>query len=1233
MKIFKEKWRKMTICIIITTSLLVIAVFAGKIFQKEFNHQNAISSLQQKVLEKESEVVTELERLKSSFEAAPDSIFFKLDRYKKKFVEKGFVFFILDKDSLLFWSDNNIPATFLIGSENDMVMNSGNAWFRFFATTNGSLRFVGLYLIKFQYNYQNDYLENTFHHSFEVPCNVSFLINEAEGEPIFNLDGGYLFSIQFHPETQLPANRLFILFVLYLAVLLSFIGVLYELYLKVHRHFKRRLLLIAAFIADILIIRIFLYFFKIPAILYESRLFGPYFYAHSEWMPSMGDLFLNVLFLLIISFFIFYHYKFDEKIWRRRPFFRYFFAFSLLMHVFIFFKGIVFVFESIVSDSIVSADLNNIFDLTWMSLLSFLIISMAILAYLLITSKMTYLAYRSLRSSGAYISMAIFVFSVWILFCYFSGWCNGFYTFFVLVYILSFLYFHVNGVKQFSLSAIVFYIVLFSALSTYSLHHYNDLKEKEQRKMLALHLASDQRDPIAEYLFGKTIAAITEDTIIISGLQSYYGDPENAGYIEDYLVKNHFSEYWRKYNRQVTICSDDDLLLIQPDEVELECWLFFDEILTTSGRETQIPGLYFLHFGPTDVGYLAVLSFDDEDTGLPPTKIFIEITPKYVAKDLGFPDLLIDREVSKMPDLSEYSYSKYLDGELQHRVGKHFYNFSLAHYGRLAGRVNFVDLNSYNHCIYNIDQNRDLIISRKNKTVLDIVAPFSYLFLFYAVFAGILFLVFILPLSRHKISYNFRTRLQISMSAVILFSFLVIGFFTIIYIHNLNSQKNNDILSEKTHSVLVEVQHKLFDEEKIDDELAPYVQELLIKFSNVFFTDINLFGLDGELIASSRPQIFDEMLISTRMNPLAFKEMRLKSSSLFIQQESIGMQNYLSAYIPFVNDRNAVVAWLNLPYFAKENDLRREISAFLVAYINIYVILIAITILIALVISNYISRPIKLIMSKIREVNLGAKNEKIEWKHDDEIGQLVSAYNRMIDELAISADLLARSERESAWREMAKQVAHEIKNPLTPMKLSVQYLQHAWNNKAPDWENRLQKFTNTMIEQIETLSVIASEFSDFAKMPATRKEPLNISDVIHNAISLFKNYQNITLSVSLPQYNKPVIYADKDQMMRAFNNLLTNAVQAIGTHKQGKIQIVATCDHHECIIKFEDNGGGIPDEIAGKIFSPNFTTKSGGMGLGLAIVRSIIINSGGDIKYESIPGKGTTFIIALPLFG
>jgi two-component system, NtrC family, nitrogen regulation sensor histidine kinase NtrY len=132
---------------------------------------------------------------------------------------------------------------------------------------------------------------------------------------------------------------------------------------------------------------------------------------------------------------------------------------------------------------------------------------------------------------------------------------------------------------------------------------------------------------------------------------------------------------------------------------------------------------------------------------------------------------------------------------------------------------------------------------------------------------------------------------------------------------------------------------------------------------------------------------------------------------------------------------------------------------------------------------------------------------------------------------------------------------------------------------------------------------------------------------------LFKNYQNITLSVSLPQYNKPVIYADKDQMMRAFNNLLTNAVQAIGTHKQGKIQIVATCDHHECIIKFEDNGGGIPDEIAGKIFSPNFTTKSGGMGLGLAIVRSIIINSGGDIKYESIPGKGTTFIIALPLFG
>jgi two-component system, NtrC family, nitrogen regulation sensor histidine kinase NtrY len=1232
MKFFWQTRRKIYGYFIISVSMLIIAIVAGKIFQHDFNHQKALDNFQSRIIEKENAISTALQKLIISYNQSPDSVFFGVQRYEDAFQTDGFVFLVVEADSLVFWSDNRVPFDFLSDTSPEPIVNTGNAWFRIKSIRDkNETRYIGMYLLKFDYNYQNNYLENTFHQSFDMPCSARLTTDNDSGNPVYTEDGTYLFSIIFNPKTQLTSNQVAVLFLLYLSALIVFVVFLYELYLRVHRYFNRRLLLMVAFVFDLLLIRGLIFYFRVPQMLHDSQLFSPHFYAHSEWIPSFGDLFLNVLFLLVIAFFVFYHYKFDEKIRRRRPFFRYFFTFSLLLHVFIFFKGLSFLIASLISDSIISLDLNNIFSLSWMSLFSFIVIAMAILAYLLVTAKMTYQAFKAVRKFGDYAIIALIVFLIWLVVCYLSIACDWVYAVFVFIYVLTFGLFYHYGVSKFNLSAIVIYILLFSGISTYALHKYNDQKEKEHRKLLALHLASEKRDPVAEFVFNKNVSLIQNDTLIRTKLESYNDESDLNGDLEDYIVREYFSEYWRRYDHQVTICSSNDQLLLRPDEVAVDCWMFFQEMILSSGKQTQNPALYFLNFGTDDTGYLAVLEFEDIPDK-PEIKIFVELTPKYVSKDLGFPDLLIDREISTTPDFTDYSYANYLNGDLQQRVGKYFFNTNLEHYGVFDSGITFLNRDQYSHCVYVVDESRAVIISIKNKSFLDIIAPVSYLFLFYALFTGVFFLGVVFPLSRRQFRHNFRARLQLSMSAVILFSFLVIGLFTLFYIQNLNAQKNNDILSEKTHSILVEMQHKLSEAEQIDANIAPYVSELLVKFSNVFFTDINLFGRDGHLIASSRSQIYDEKLLSRKMHPIAYKELTLHKSSLFIQNENIGKQNFLSAYIPFVNHQNNVIAYLNLPYFAKENDLKREISSFLVAYINIYVILIAITILIALIISNYVSRPIKLIMSKIREINLGGQNEKIEWKHDDEIGQLVLAYNRMIDELAISADLLARSERETAWREMARQVAHEIKNPLTPMKLSVQYLQHAWNSKTPGWENRLQKFTNTMIEQIDALSKIATEFSDFAKMPSTKPENVDISDLIQNVISLFKNYENITIRVIEKSDQRLKVLADKDQLMRAFNNLLKNSVQAIGRKKEGKIRIETKRLDGHCIIEMTDNGGGIPEEIAGKIFSPNFTTKSGGMGLGLAIVKSIIVNSGGDIDYISHPGEGTTFIIQLPLY-
>jgi nitrogen fixation/metabolism regulation signal transduction histidine kinase len=241
----------------------------------------------------------------------------------------------------------------------------------------------------------------------------------------------------------------------------------------------------------------------------------------------------------------------------------------------------------------------------------------------------------------------------------------------------------------------------------------------------------------------------------------------------------------------------------------------------------------------------------------------------------------------------------------------------------------------------------------------------------------------------------------------------------------------------------------------------------------------------------------------------------------------------------------------------------------------------------------------------------------------------VDEYNRMIDELARSAELLARSERESAWREMAKQVAHEIKNPLTPMKLSVQYLQKAWDEKAPDWENHLERFTRTIVEQIDSLSVIASEFSDFAKMPAANIEKIGLVEVIKSAADLYRHPRHIKISIS-PSDQEYFVLADKRQLLRVFNNLIQNAVQAIGKKTDGIISINISCEGPDYHIAISDNGTGISDEQAVKIFSPNFTTKSSGMGLGLAMSKNILATINAKIDFESVPGEGTTFHIRIP---
>jgi nitrogen fixation/metabolism regulation signal transduction histidine kinase len=453
---------------------------------------------------------------------------------------------------------------------------------------------------------------------------------------------------------------------------------------------------------------------------------------------------------------------------------------------------------------------------------------------------------------------------------------------------------------------------------------------------------------------------------------------------------------------------------------------------------------------------------------------------------------------------------------------------------------------------------------------------------------------------------------------------------SVLFINKLNTNKNNRILTEKLNSALIDVETRYGSEQSFDRISQSDLSELLRTLSNTYFSDINIFNKHGFLLASSREQIFSEGMLAEQINFESAMQLIVANKTFFIQKEHIGDYSFLSAYTPIRNNENQLLGYLNLPYFARQEEIRHEISGLITAFANIYLVMILITVLVALVLAQYITKPLKQIGIQFSKFKIGNSNAKIDWERKDEIGQLVNEYNRMVDELERSAELLAKSERESAWREMAKQVAHEIKNPLTPIKLSMQLLMRAWDDKAPDWEARLKRFSQTLIMQIDTLSAIASEFSDFAQMPEPQIQAFDIVPLVQQAGSLFHNQSYCRLEVDSTISNC-IIKADPNQILRVFNNLIKNALQSIPADRQGLLLIKLTQSGAYCEISFQDNGTGISTESQSRIFSPNFTTKTAGMGLGLAMVKNIIDSVNGKIWFETIPDKGTTFIIQLPI--
>jgi len=699
--------------------------------------------------------------------------------------------------------------------------------------------------------------------------------------------------------------------------------------------------------------------------------------------------------------------------------------------------------------------------------------------------------------------------------------------------------------------------------------------------------------------------------------------------IYDYLKRKYFYGFWEKYDLEISLCGNTEFY--RKENQAENCSGYYNEELKKFGHKIENTNFWLMHYNTGKITYFGIINVPTKKD-LRHMSLYITLSEKLTAKTLGYPALLIDRSTKSKNAFKEYSYAKYSKGILAVKFGKFSYELTDKRFRKPEKPEYELSFDGYTHLVYAGNKDKLIVLSKKKKNVFDNIISFVYLFVFFNALILVIIFFYDWKYVLKRFKFNFLNKIRFSMLFILFVAFVLFGSGAVYFTVQQNKKVNNREMEEKVQSVLTELKHKL----QYEDELTPewhteqydHLDELLHKFSEVFFSDINLYDLNGRLLGTSRSEIFNRGLLGKEMNPVAYQKLVSEGKTEYIQKEKIGKMEFLSIYIPLRNETNKIIAFINLPYFSDSNAVKKNISDIIMTTVNLYLVLFLLTALLSMLISSQITKPLTLLQSSLKTVQIGKKHKEIAYNRKDEIGALVKEYNLMVSKLEESARKLAESERESAWREMAKQIAHEIKNPLTPMKLSIQLLQKTWydkTNSPEDFEKRLDNVTETLIEQINTLSAIASEFSAFAKMPKARKEEVEIVQKLKNVAALFENEKNIEIILNLNNIEELYIIADKEQISRVFINLIKNAVQAIPPHKKGKITITLEHLKNKVRVTVEDNGEGISEEEKKHLFEPNFTTKTTGTGIGLAIVKNIINAAGGDISFVSEENKGTKF--------
>jgi two-component system, NtrC family, nitrogen regulation sensor histidine kinase NtrY len=783
----------------------------------------------------------------------------------------------------------------------------------------------------------------------------------------------------------------------------------------------------------------------------------------------------------------------------------------------------------------------------------------------------------------------------------------------------------------------VFWAVFICLFSTGVLQYFNYVNEKEERLRFA-EAVVQQRDDIMAYTFKGIAQSIKNDVKLKDFL--LHPQQEKRRSINERFDALYLGGHLNRYQSKVLLYDAQGNPLFNNDTASMQSLL--DE--TEKAEPVTDTVLYYKEQALNGHYYLAhipiTLSGNDS---VVVGHLFIDFMVKESGGESVYPELLQPGSVKGNQNEAGYYYGVYVNNRLITQTSEYAFPMYLDR-SQLRDPYVFYDWRDLSELYYIADEAKTVIVVRVHRLWLETITLFSYIF-------GVqMLLIIIVLLYRTYLSYftkpkftgrlinlTLRRRIHYSLLGVVLVSFLIIGIVTIIYStlqYQQSSRKKLQLvmrLVERTTHQYLKDRGALENNEAFENEAASTeFQYFVTSLANAQKIDINVFNATGLLKVTSQENIYDKALLARIMQSDAYYMLALIKRSIHIQEEQVGRLTYSSCYVPIWADNGSMLGFLNIPYFSSEKELSFQISNILVALINLYAFIFLVSSLLTVFITRWLTRTLSIVINRFERLSL-TRNELIDWPYEDEIGMLVKEYNKMVRKVEENAAMLARNEREGAWREMAQQVAHEIKNPLTPMKLNIQYLQQALKNDYPNVKELAAKVSESLIEQIDNLSYIASEFSNFAKMPEAVPEEIELNDVLSRTVELYLNEQDV--KVIIEPYQEPLsVYADRSQLLRVFTNLIENAVQAIPEGRAGKVIVTLIKEDNNVLISFADNGVGIPADTIEKIFQPYFTTKTSGTGLGLAMTKKIIEFWKGSIWFETEEGKGTAFYIRMPLY-